>query len=59
MQDNVSPNTPKEARGGTFAPADIKLIKSALIFYAGHSNVIDGDTDQHIVNLLHRLTRIQ
>ena len=24
-------NTPKEAKGGTFAPADIKLIKKILL----------------------------
>ena len=48
---------PKEARGGTFAPADIKLIKTALIEYTKSHNLDDVEQSK-VVNLLHRLGRI-
>ena len=47
---------PKEAKGGVFAPADIKLIKEAVTQYAQNSN--DEQTVKQVVNLLHRLNRI-
>ena len=48
---------PKEAKGGTFAPADIPLIKAAL---QTHVKTLD---DNHpdvskIASLLHRLGRV-
>lgn len=48
---------PKEARGGTFAPNDIKLIKEALLQYAQTKNLDDVEQSK-VVNLLHRLGRI-
>lgn len=43
----------KEAKGGTFAPADIALIKNALSHYA-RLDISDSEQRQ-IANLLHRL----
>ena len=47
---------PRQAKGGVFAPADIKLIKDAVTQYAQNSN--DDQTVKQVVNLLHRLNRI-
>lgn len=47
---------PRQAKGGVFAPADIKLIKEAVTQYAQNSN--DEQTVKQVVNLLHRLNRI-
>lgn len=50
---------PKMAKGGTFAPADIKLIKEALYCYLQvNYEKIDHEEVSHISNLLHRLGRI-
>lgn len=52
--------TPREVRGGTFAPADIPLIKRALHVYlidCMRSNEDHPDVS-HISNLFHRLNRI-
>ncbi len=49
-------NLPKEARGGTLAPADVPLIKNALAYYA-RLDISDAEQRQ-IANLLHRLGRI-
>ena len=49
---------PKEARGGTFAPADIKIIKESLYFYIDVANDLTTEEQRHISNLLHRLNRI-
>jgi hypothetical protein len=49
---------PKEARGGTFAPADVKIIKDSLDYYVHYSDTITADDERHIANLLHRLNRI-
>lgn len=50
---------PKEARGGTFATADIKLIKEALYAYiATQGENMPTATERQISNLLHRLGRI-
>lgn len=49
---------PREVKGGVFAPADIALIKKALIYYVnsphGESSAAVQEEKQ-IVNLLHRL----
>lgn len=47
---------PKEAKGGVFAPADIKLIKEAITQYA--QNTTDEQVVKQVVSLLHRLNRI-
>lgn len=44
-----------EAKGGTFAPADMKLIKKALSKYARDCE--DSEVHQ-IANLMHRIGRI-
>ena len=56
---------PKEAKGGTFAPADIPVIKRALQVYLIDCLRAEGysEREQHpdvsvIANLLHRLGRI-
>ena len=49
----------KEAKGGTFAPNDIDLIKKALTFYAKHCLVIEEWEEKTLSNLLHRLNRIK
>ena len=56
MEQSVMSEGPKPVKGGTFAPADIKLIKNALNYYLrlDHSN---AEVNQ-IANLLHRLGRI-
>ena len=46
---------PKQAKGGVFAPADSKLIKDALVFYAKHNANISDSEERQAVNLLHRL----
>ncbi len=46
---------PKQAKGGVFAPADIKLIKDALVFYAKNNSNISDAEERQAVNLLHRL----
>lgn len=55
----------KEVKGGTFAPADIPVIKRALQSYVKECMQIEGysDRDPHpdlsiAANLLHRLGRI-
>jgi hypothetical protein len=44
---------PKVAKGGVYAPADVKLIKDALAHYA-RLDISDAEQRQ-IANLLHRL----
>lgn len=46
---------PKMAKGGVFAPADIKLIKDALVYYVKHNANIEDAEERQAVNLLHRL----
>lgn len=48
---------PKRAKGGVFAPADISLIRLALVQYAQHSELSRED-EAKIMSLLHRLNRI-
>ena len=56
---------PKESKGGTFAPADIPVIKRALHSYLIECiRIQDSERDPHpdvitIANLLHRLGRIE
>lgn len=45
---------PKAAKGGVYAPADVKLIKEALVEYTKSHN-LDDSTQRQVVNLLHRL----
>ena len=52
-------NKPKEAKGGTFAPADIKLIKKVLLAALSDSNnSLTADEERQAANLVHRLGRI-
>ena len=52
-------NTPKEAKGGTFAPADTHLIKKVLLAAIRDGNVtLTADEERQAVNLVHRLGRI-
>lgn len=46
---------PKQARGGIYAPADVKLIKDALLFYVQHNGNITDQEESQVVNLMHRL----
>lgn len=48
---------PKILKGGTFATADIPIIKTALLHYATTLKESD-DNLKKIANLLHRLGRI-
>lgn len=50
--------SPREARGGTFAPVDIKLIKEALGWYVNNCFGLTDIDERNIANLLHRLNRI-
>lgn len=51
--------TPKEARGGTFAPADVELIKKMLLAHITDSSIaFTSAEEQQIINLYHRLGRI-
>ncbi len=47
---------PRQAKGGVFAPADIKLIKDALAKYICFD--ISDEEQRQVANLLHRLNRI-
>lgn len=46
---------PKMAKGGVYAPADVKLIKDALVFYVRHNGNITEQEESQVVNLMHRL----
>lgn len=54
----------KEAKGGTFAPADMPLIKNALLYYKDmlvKSEESERDVSVELFNvaaLLHRINRI-
>lgn len=51
---------PKQAKGGVFAPADIKLIKRALlVFVHNTTDPLSTADERAVVNLLHRLNRIK
>jgi hypothetical protein len=52
-------NKPKEVKGGTFAPADIDLIKRVLLSHLTDSSLtLTPAEEQQAVNLVHRLGRI-
>lgn len=50
-------NSPKESKGGAFAPTDIPLIKAALHSYVKTLDENDPDVTK-IASLLHRLGRV-
>lgn len=50
-------NTPKQAKGGAFAPSDMPLIKAALHAYVKTLDDRHEDVSK-IASLLHRLGRI-
>lgn len=51
--------SPKQAKGGVFAPADVSLLKDALRTYIQvKSDTISTAEERQVVNLLHRLNRI-
>ena len=56
-KDSEEIRGPREARGGAFAPADIPLIKKALLSYV---QTLDTDNDEvnKVAALVHRLGRI-
>ena len=62
--NDTEQNTPRLAKGGTFAPADIPVIKRALqVYLIDCQRVVESERDPHpdvaqIANLLHRLGRI-
>lgn len=56
----------KEAKGGTFAPSDIPVIRRALHTYLVDIQRIEGYSDREphpdlnaVASLLHRLSRIE
>lgn len=57
-------STPKQVKGGTFAPADMPLIKNALFYYKDmlvKSEESERNVSEElakVANLLHRLGRI-
>lgn len=51
----VNTSAPKQAKGGVYAPADVKLIKDALVFYVRHNGSITEQEESQVVNLMHRL----
>jgi len=55
----TEPNKPKEARGGTFAPTDVELMKKMLLAHITDSSItFTSAEEQQIINLYHRLGRI-
>lgn len=56
MHDRL--DSPKQAKGGVFAPTDIELIKKALSFYTRKSLTIEDWEERQLSNLMHRLNRI-
>lgn len=59
--DEIYPDSePKRAKGGVFAPADIKLIKRALlVFVHNTTDPLSTAEERQVVYLLHRLNRIE
>lgn len=54
-EGGISMVQPKQAKGGVYAPADVKLIKDALVFYVQHNGNITDAEESQAANLLHRL----
>jgi hypothetical protein len=58
-KDSEEIRGPKAAKGGTFAPADIDLIKKLIMGYVTDSSMtLSPQEEQQAINLLHRLGRI-
>ena len=64
MSDADKVTTPRQSKGGTFAPTDIPVIKRALqVYLIDCQRVVESERDPHpdvsqIASLLHRLGRI-
>jgi hypothetical protein len=57
--DSEEVRGPKAAKGGTFAPADVDLIKKLIMSHVTDSSItLTPQEEQQAVNLLHRLGRI-
>ena len=57
--DSEEVRGPKAAKGGTFAPADVDLIKKLIMGYVTDSSMtLSPQEEQQAINLLHRLGRI-
>jgi hypothetical protein len=54
---DIKPSTPREARGGAFAPADMPLIKEALYALIATLDKDDNRVSK-IASLLHRIGRV-
>jgi hypothetical protein len=55
----ITTSAPREAKGGTFAPSDIQLIKKVLMSYVSDSSLsLTPGEEQQAINLIHRLGRI-
>lgn len=52
---DVHTTTPRQVKGGVYAPADVNLIKNALLFYVQHNGDISVVEESQAANLLHRL----
>lgn len=51
--------SPRQAKGGTFAPADIALIRKVLLaVLSDDKNTLTTDEERQASNLIHRLGRI-
>lgn len=49
---------PRVAKGGVFAPADVKLVQKALIHLMKNDHGLPSQEFDQAANLLHRLGRI-
>lgn len=64
MSDADKVTTPRQVKGGTFAPSDMPVIKRALqVYLIDCQRVVESERDPHpdvakIASLLHRLGRI-
>lgn len=57
--DGEEVRTPRQAKGGTFAPADINLIKKVLLaVLSDDKNSLTTEEERQASNLIHRLGRI-
>jgi hypothetical protein len=57
--DSEEVRGPKAAKGGTFAPADVDLIKKLIMSHVTDSSIsLSPQENQQAINLLHRLGRI-
>ena len=57
--DSEEVRGPKVAKGGTFAPADVDLIKKLIMSHVTDSSItLTPPEEQQAINLLHRLGRI-